>query len=276
MAFEDQQQSQSQQQINGPIYGQPTLKQQQLYQQLSSPQQPPQMQQQQQQQQQKQQQSPPIIINTGRVPMSKIKVRHNVNCVGNYTTYKNDYPLDLNGIISAREYQNYINDFNKIVSIKKYPIITIVILQLLLIIPIILFSVKNLFTPLVISLSICISFTFILTILSLYIVRKTASGMRDKVKEVNQQLLNRNIYFEATPKYFSSSGKKFHVKLSIHYPTLGFIVVPQPPQMYQTGFPIQQQQSSSILTTPIYQSQTNQHPYINTIDENNEKLSLLK
>ncbi|KAM9977320.1 hypothetical protein ACTFIR_011182 [Dictyostelium discoideum] len=264
MASEDQQ---LQPQNNGPIYGQPTLKQQQLYQQLNSLQQPPPLQQQQEIQ--------PIIISSisGMVPISKIKIRNNVNCVGNYTTYKTDYPFDLNGIMSAQEYNNYINDFNKIVSIKKYPIITIVVLQLLLTLLIVIFAIQNLFIPLIVSLSICISFSFILIFLSIYMVRKTANGMKDKVKEVNQNLLNRNIYFEATPKYVTSSGKKFHVKLSIHFPTLGFIVPqPIPPPMYQTSF----QQPSSILTTPIYQSQTNQQQYINTIDENHEQQSLLK
>ncbi|KAM9990836.1 hypothetical protein ACTFIY_006879 [Dictyostelium cf. discoideum] len=263
MGSEDQQ---TQPQNNGPIYGQPTLKQQQLYQQLNSLQQPPQ-----------QKEIQPIIISSisGMVPISKIKIRNNTNCFGNYTNYKTDYPFDLNGIMSAQEYNNCINDFNKIVAIKKYPIITIVFLQLLLTLLIIIFAIQNLFIPLVVSLSICISFSFIIIILSIYMVRKTANSMKDKVKEVNQNLLNRNIYFEATPKYVTSSGKKFHVKLSIHFPTLGFIF-PQPitPPMYQTGFTIQQ--PSSILTTPIYQSQTNQQQYINTIDENHEQQSLLK
>ncbi|KAM9985784.1 hypothetical protein ACTFIZ_002081 [Dictyostelium cf. discoideum] len=275
MAFEPQLQPQN----NVPIYGQPTLKQQQLYQQLNSLQQPQTLQQQQQQQQQKQQQQQPVIISSisGMVPMSKIKVRNNINCLGNYTTYKIDYPFDLNSVISAQEYTNYINDFNKIVSIKKYPIFTIVVAQLVSAFIIILFAIKNLFVPLIVSLSICLSLSFILIFLSIYLIKKTASGMKNKVKEVNQKLLNRNIYFEATPKYVTSSGKKFHVKLSIHYPTLGFIVPqPTPPQMYQTGFPIQQ--PSSILTTPIYQSQTDlqQQQYINTIDENHEQQSLLK
>ncbi|KAM9985783.1 hypothetical protein ACTFIZ_002080 [Dictyostelium cf. discoideum] len=228
MASEHQQ---PQLQNDGPIYSQPTLKQQQLYQQLNSLQQPQPLQQ-------------PVIISpiSGMVTMSKIKVKQNEN-----NTYKTDFPLDLDGVMSAQEYTNYINDFNEILSIKKRSIVTILVAQLISALIFILFAIEKL---------------------------KIERSTKDKVKEINEKLLNRKIYFETTLKLSSpGSRKRYRVKLSIHYPTLGFIA---PPQMYQPSFPIQQ--PSLILTTPIYQPQTDlqQQQYINTIDENIEQRSLLK